>query len=96
MSDIHPGPLAEAPADSEHHQGPLAHGVPHARPRKTGRERRWERRRRRRYFEEVLGWVLVPVIAIALYWAVRGGLNALGTSPTALVQGIKAAIASRS
>ena len=33
-----------------------------ARQKKTGREMRWERRRRRIIFEEVLGWILVPVI----------------------------------
>ena len=53
------------------------------------REKRWQRRRRRRLFEEILGWILVPVICVALYWAVRAGLNAAGTSPTAVIQAIK-------
>ncbi len=55
----------------------------------TWRETRWQRRRRRRLFEEILGWILVPVICVALYWGVRAGLNAAGTSPTAVIQAIK-------
>ncbi len=65
------------------------------RHRKSWREQRWERRRRRQMFEEVLGWILVPIILIAVYWGTKAGLNAIGTTPTALIQGIKAAIASR-
>ena len=48
----------------ELHQGPLepAAPVPAAPPdRKTWREKRWERRRRRIWLEEVLAWVLVPL-----------------------------------
>ncbi|NNM71935.1 hypothetical protein HJG44_05935 [Enterovirga sp. DB1703] len=60
--------------------------------RKTWREQRWERRRRRRMFEEVLGWILVPIIVVAVYWGIKSGLNALGTTPTALIQGIRTAI----
>ena len=98
---LHPGPLPQAPDSDEHHPGPLPQTV-HAknarstRPRKSDRERRWERQRRRRAFEEVLGWILVPIILIALYWAVKAGLGALGTTPTGLIQGIKAAISGRS
>ena len=55
----------------------------------TWREKRWERRRKRRMFEEVLGWILVPVILIALYWAVKAGLSALGTSPSAVIQALR-------
>ncbi|HEX8663961.1 MAG TPA: hypothetical protein VF744_08035 [Beijerinckiaceae bacterium] len=58
----------------------------------TWREKRWQRRRRRKLFEEVLGWILVPIILVALYWAVKGGLNAAGTSPSAVVQAIKTLI----
>ena len=62
-------------------------------PRKpTWREKRWQRRRRRKLFEEVLGWILVPIILVALYWAVKGGLNAAGTSPSAVVQAVKTLI----
>jgi len=64
-----------------------------AQPRKlTWREKRWQRRRRRKMFEEILGWILVPIILVALYWAVKGGLNAAGTSPSAVVQAIKTLI----
>jgi hypothetical protein len=72
--------------------------APAARPqkhKKSWREQRWERRRRRRLFEEVLGWIVVPIIVIAVYWGVKSGLAALGTTPTALIQGIKAAVSSR-
>jgi|GraSoiStandDraft_16_1057320.scaffolds.fasta_scaffold6269776_2 hypothetical protein len=55
----------------------------------TARERRWQRRRRRKTFEEVLGWILVPIIIAAIYWGVKAGLNAAGTSPTALIAGIR-------
>lgn len=70
--------------------------APPPRHKKSWREQRWERRRRRRVFEEVLGWILVPLILITGYWGVKSGLNALGTTPTALIQGIKTAISSRS
>jgi hypothetical protein len=62
--------------------------------KKTWREKRWERRHRRRVVEEALGWVLVPVIVIAAFWGLKGVLNALGTSPTALIQGVKAVLGS--
>jgi hypothetical protein len=58
----------------------------------TWREKRWQRRRRRKLFEEILGWILVPIICIALYWAIKAGLNAAGTSPTAVYQAIKALV----
>ncbi len=61
--------------------------------RKSWREQRWERRRRRHIFEEILGWILVPLIVIACYRAVDGALGALGTSPAALIQGIQTIIA---
>ncbi|MEJ1936580.1 hypothetical protein WDZ92_40830 [Nostoc sp. NIES-2111] len=32
-------------------------------------EKRRERRRRRQRMEEVLGWIVVPIIAFGLYWA---------------------------
>ena len=73
--EIHEGPLEPTPT-------PPAHKL-------TWREKRWERRRKRRMFEEVLGWILVPVILIALYWAVKAGLSALGTSPSAVIQALR-------
>jgi hypothetical protein len=57
--------------------------------RKSWREQRWERRRRRYFFEEILGWVLVPLILLGAYWAVIGVLDAMGTSPAALIQGVQ-------
>lgn len=78
-------PLFDAPV------APTARAEPD-RPKLTHRERRWLRRRRRIVFEEVLGWILVPVILIASYWLVKFLLNALGTSPTALIEGIKQAV----
>ncbi|HZB37004.1 MAG TPA: hypothetical protein VE443_03245 [Beijerinckiaceae bacterium] len=70
-------PLEPAPA-----QGASA-------PKLTWREKRWQRRRRRKVFEEVLGWILVPIILVACYWAVKAGLNAAGTSPSALIAGVR-------
>jgi hypothetical protein len=72
----------------EIHEGPLEPTPPQAH-KLTWREKRWERRRKRRMFEEVLGWILVPVILIALYWAVKAGLSALGTSPSAVIQALR-------
>ncbi len=77
-SDIHEGPLQPA---SEPGAAPAE--------KLSWREKRWQRRRRRKLFEEVLGWVVVPVILAALYWGVKAGLNAAGTSPSAIVQGIR-------
>ena len=76
---------------SELHEGPLEPASePGAAPAQklSWREKRWHRRRRRKVFEEVLGWILVPIILGALYWGTKAGLNAAGTSPTAIVQGI--------
>jgi hypothetical protein len=52
------------------------------------REKRWERRRRRLWLEELLGWILVPVILIGGYLFVEMVLNALGTSPSAIFNGL--------
>ena len=53
------------------------------------REKRYRRRRRRVWFEEVLGWILVPIILLGCYWLVTGVLSALGTSPSAIIDGIR-------
>ena len=53
------------------------------------REKRWERRRKRRLAEEVLGWILVPVILVAAYGFLKVILGALGTTPGAVLGGIK-------
>ena len=73
----------------EIHEGPLEPTPTPQGQKLTWREKRWERRRKRRMFEEVLGWILVPVILIALYWAVKAGLSALGTSPSAVIQALR-------
>lgn len=93
MSEIEAGPLKQASPDDEHHAGPLPKAAaPQQRVKKTWREKRWERRRRRRFTEEVLGWILVPLILLAVYWAGTAALAALGTDLTSLIQGIKTAI----
>ena len=75
---------------AEVHDAPLE-PEPVAAPaaRKSWREQRWERRRRRRFFEEILGWIVVPLILLGAYWAVVAGLDAMGTSPAALIQGVQ-------
>ncbi|GGK29940.1 hypothetical protein [Salinarimonas ramus] len=62
------------------HQGPLSE-----------REKRWERRRKRHVLEEILGWVLVPVILVGLYWAVIFGLSLLGLTLDDVVAGAQQA-----
>lgn len=53
------------------------------------RERRWQRRRRRYVTEEILGWILVPVIIVALYLGVTGILAAFGYTIDDLVEGAR-------
>jgi hypothetical protein len=62
--------------------------------KRSWREKRWERRHRRRMAEEALGWILVPIILILAFWGLKALLNALGTSPSALIQGVKAVLGS--
>jgi len=80
-SDVQQGPLETTPALT----APAA--------KKTWREQRWERRRRRMWFEEMMGWILVPIILFSIYWIVDGFLAALGTSPSAIMAGIDAMLA---
>ena len=47
----------------------------------TARERRHRRRRARHRGEEILGWILVPVIVIGIVWGANAVLEAMGTSP---------------
>jgi hypothetical protein len=75
------GPIPEAP---------VAPAAPAPVVKKTWRQKRWERRRRRIWLEELLGWILVPIILIGAYWAIDAALNALGTSPSAIINGIGA------
>ena len=63
---------------------------PVRRERKSEREKRWERRRRRIWGENILALFLVPAIILSAIWAVQAGLAALGTTPTALYQQIRA------
>jgi hypothetical protein len=58
-------------------------------PKLSWREQRERRRRQRVWFEEILGWILVPAILIGCYWLLNVALAALGTSPEALMDGIK-------
>jgi hypothetical protein len=71
---------------------PAARSVPAY--RKSWREKRWERRHRRVMAEEAIGWVLVPIIVIVAFWGFKALLNGLGTSPSALIQGVKAVLGS--
>lgn len=77
---------------SDLHEGPLEPAARAPAPR-TWREKRWERRRRRIWFEELLGWILVPIILVAGYWAVVSLLAAMGTSPSAVIEAVKAVLA---
>jgi len=75
---------------TELHQGPLE-TTPAIVPAKASwREKRRKRRRRRVWFEEVLGWILVPMIVIGSYWLVEGILGAVGTSFSAIFAGLSA------
>jgi hypothetical protein len=82
-ADLHDGPLPSAPAQ------------PPQEEKLSWREKRWERRRRRRYGEEILGWILVPVIVLGGYWLLNAILQGLGTSVPAIVSGIQSILASQ-
>lgn len=74
------------------HADPLAE--PRRRqPRKpqklTAKERRWQRRRRRHVTEEVLGWIFVPIILVALYFSLIGGLALFGMTMDDLMDGLR-------
>lgn len=56
---------------------------------RTPRDKRWARRRRRVWLEELLGWVFVPLILIGIYYAVLGVFALVGTTPEAVISGIK-------
>ncbi len=56
---------------------------------RTSREKRVARRRRRLWFEELLGWIFVPIILLGLYWAALGIIALAGTTPEALISGFK-------
>jgi hypothetical protein len=74
---------------TEFQEGPIEAAPVATTPAKLSwRQQRYQRRRRRVWFEEVLGWILVPVIVFGCYWLVTVGLNAVGTSPSAIIEGI--------
>ncbi|KMO40681.1 hypothetical protein VQ02_07220 [Methylobacterium variabile] len=72
-------------------EGPLAPAETVSPPpvKATRREKRRQRRRRRKIGEEILGWILVPLILFAGYWAVNAGFAALGTTPGAVFDQLK-------
>jgi hypothetical protein len=75
---------------TELQKGPLEPAAPAAAPAKISwREQRYMRRRRRVWFEEILGWILVPIILVGCYWLANVILTALGTSPQAIIDGIR-------
>jgi hypothetical protein len=79
---------------TELHEGPLeASPTIDAPAKRSWRDKREQRRRRRVWLEEILGWVLVPVIILGCYWLVNLVLSALGTSPAAIMEGIEAILA---
>jgi hypothetical protein len=55
----------------------------------TAKERRWERRRKRYVAEEILGWILVPIILVSLYFLALWILDLFGTTPETLIEGIQ-------
>lgn len=76
---------------TELHEAPIeATRIIEPQPKLSWREKRARRRRRRVWFEEILGWILVPVILFSCYWLLKAGLGAMGTSPQALIDGFKA------
>ncbi|GJD72094.1 hypothetical protein [Methylobacterium goesingense] len=73
MNDLHEGPLT-----------PVTGTQTQTAPKLSRREERRLRRKRRRQGEEILGWILVPLIVFGIYWGVTAGLDFLGTSPSQL------------
>ncbi|WP_210483300.1 hypothetical protein [Microvirga antarctica] len=73
---------------TELHEGPLEASPTIAPAKASWREQRRNRRRRRVWFEEILGWILVPAILIGSYWVVEGVLGAVGTSFSAIFSGL--------
>ena len=79
---------------TEIHEGPLQASHTIDAPAKAAwRETRHQRRRRRVWLAELLGWILVPVFLRGCYWFLEVGLGALGTSPAAIMEGIEAILA---
>ena len=77
-ADVEEGPLDPVPVVP-----PIRETIvePVAPPKKSWREQRRERRRR---------WIFVPIILLGTYWLIIAVLDALGTSPSAIMTGINA------
>ena len=74
-TEVQEGPLEQAPLLT-------------APAKKTWREQRWERRRRRIWLEELIGWIVVPIIIVGTYALVELGLGAMGTDLQTIIAGI--------
>ena len=69
MSDLHEGPLTPIATRGRRPEADGAGETPAA------------ARRRRHRGEEILGWILVPLIVFGIYWGITAGFDFLGTSP---------------
>lgn len=70
MSDTHEDTLT-----------PVTRPSPPPKPKLTAREARRRRRKSRRRGEEILGWILVPIIVFGVWWGVNAGFEFFGTTP---------------
>ncbi|GEO99765.1 hypothetical protein GCM10007887_28360 [Methylobacterium haplocladii] len=76
MSDTHEEtltPVTRQPPSSAPNSAP--------KPKLTAREARRRRRKSRRRGEEILGWILVPIIVFGVWWGVNAGFEFFGTTP---------------
>jgi hypothetical protein len=72
--------------------GSPASSIPHqsvSRPKVTSSDLRKRRRRRGVMFEELMGWILVPLILIGIYWGLESVLKMFGLSIDGALQIIK-------
>ncbi|MCE4222687.1 hypothetical protein HCU64_02895 [Methylobacterium sp. C25] len=76
-SDTHEDALAPAPR-----QAPAPKPRVTAKTKLTGREARRKRRKARRRGEEILAWILVPLIVLALWWSANAVFDFFGTTPS--------------
>ena len=70
--------------DSDTHEEaltPVGKPPPPAKQKLSGRDARRMRRKARRRNEEVLAWILVPLIVLGLWWGVNAGFEFFGTTP---------------
>ena len=85
-TELHEGPLETSPVLAAPARTAQDRTAP---DRMTWREKRYQRRRRRVRLEEILAWILVPTIVFGCYWLLNTGLAAVGSSPAAIIDGIK-------